>query len=363
MAACFSRMDIMRYSSLIALAFLMFLAVEAGAAEAGVDCSSINDDSTRLVCYDRNYGRTAIHERSASSPAESALMPKPASEVKAADSYSDASSNEKITLSKTWELDPNDKRGTFRLRPHKLNYLLPIRYSTNPNTRPGSPALGRGLSADLPIRENEAKFQFSFKVKAWENIFGDNGDLWLGYTQQSNWQLYNNDKTVSGAFRESNYEPEVILALRTTGELLGWNWRMLNLGFVHQSNGRALPLSRSWNRVYAQFGFERDNFTVLARPWLRLPESASRDDNPDIRDYMGSGDLRVAYQRGGHVYSVLGRYSPSGGHGAVQLEWAFPISRALRGYVQATSGYGETLIDYNHSQTTLGVGILLLPWQ
>ena len=153
-----------------------------------------------------------------------------------------------------------------------------------------------------------------------------------------------------------------MLVFRTDADLLGWRWRLFNLGFVHQSNGRPLPQSRSWNRVYAQFGFERGDFTLLARPWVRLPEGSRDDDNPDIRDYMGSGDLRLAWQREGHVYSLLGRYSP-GRRGGVQLDWAFPISGALRGYVQATRGYGETLIDYNHSQTTLGVGLLLLPWR
>jgi len=33
-----------------------------------------------------------------------------------------------------------------------------------------------------------------------------------------------------------------------------------------------------------------------------------------------------------------------------------------RGYVQMTSGYGESLIDYNFRQTTLGFGIVYREW-
>ena len=77
---------------------------------------------------------------------------------------------------------------------------------------------------------------------------------------------------------------------------------------------------------------------------------------------MGSGNLRLAYSSGGgHIYSILGRYAGSG-RGGAQFEWAFSISGALKGYVQVTSGYGASLVDYNHSQTTFGAGLLLLPW-
>ncbi len=44
---------------------------------------------------------------------------------------------------------------------------------------------------------------------------------WLGYTQSSRWQVYNEDE--SRPFRETNYEPEASLVFRTNYELLGLN--------------------------------------------------------------------------------------------------------------------------------------------
>ncbi|HQW20031.1 MAG TPA: phospholipase A [Rhodocyclaceae bacterium] len=326
------------------------LPLTATAASVGQECVTIDETKSRLECYDLAFGRQA-----------QPLVAAAADDGASAPVFH--ASREPSPMSSVWELRPEDKRGTFRLLPHKTNYLLPIHYSTRINKVPGSPASGHAVQSALPLDATEAKFQLSFKVKAWENLLGDNGDVWFAYTQQSNWQLYSRD--VSSPFRETDYEPELVFSLRTDADadVLDWRWQLLNLGFVHQSNGRPLPLSRSWNRVYAQFGFERGPFTLLARPWFRLPESASIDDNPDIRDYLGSGDLRLAYANDGHVFSVLGRYSAKGRRGGLQTEWAFPISGLLKGYVQLTNGYGASLIDYNHSQTTLGVGLLLLPWQ
>jgi phospholipase A1 len=50
-------------------------------------------------------------------------------------------------------------------------------------------------------------------------------------------------------------------------------------------------------------------------------------------------------------------------HGSLQLDWSYPLDaehpRALRWYVQLFTGYGETLLDYNFRQTTLGLGLAL----
>jgi phospholipase A1 len=252
----------------------------------------------------------------------------------------------------------------FSIRPHKQNYLLFGRYTTNVNSTPSSPTRGTLGAPSLRLDEVEARFQLSFKTKVIEGLGGDRADLWVGYTQQSSWQVYND--RISRPFRETNYEPEIMLVVRTDYDFLGLRGRFVNVGLVHQSNGRAEPLSRSWNRLYAQFGFERGGFSLLVRPWYRLREkSADKDDNPDITQYLGYGDVLAIYQRDGHTWSLQLRSNLNAWNfrGAAQADWSFPLHGLLRGYVQVITGYGETLIDYNHAQTTVGAGVLLTNWQ
>jgi phospholipase A1 len=46
----------------------------------------------------------------------------------------------------------------------------------------------------------------------------------------------------------------------------------------------------------------------------------------------------------------------------MRFGWSFPIAGNLRGYAELFKGYGESLIDYNHNATYLGVGVSLLDW-
>lgn len=264
-------------------------------------------------------------------------------------------------LDKRWELSPDSKLGTWNIRAHQPVYLLPAYWSSDKNEFPHSPNPQNTVTEAQDLKSTEAKFQISLKTKAVENVIGNNGDLWLGYTQSSRWQVYNEDE--SRPFRETNYEPEASLIFRTNYELLGLNGRLLGLTFNHQSNGRSDPLSRSWNRVMLNLGFEKDNFALMVRPWYRLDEDAKDDNNPDIKDYIGRGDLTAFYRWKDNEFSLMLRHSLKGGddsHGAAQFDWAFPIKGKLRGHFQLFDGYGESLIDYNHRATYVGLGVSLM---
>ncbi|ENW05086.1 phospholipase A [Acinetobacter beijerinckii] len=266
-------------------------------------------------------------------------------------------------LDRRWELSEESKLGVWNIRGYQPVYLLPVFWTSDKNEFPSSPNPQNTVTDKQELTSSEAKFQLSLKTKALENIFGNNGDLWLGYTQSSRWQVYNSEE--SRPFRETNYEPEVSLMFRTNYEILGLNARLLGVTLNHQSNGRSDPLSRSWNRVIFNLGFEKNNFALMLRPWYRVEEDAKDDNNPDIKDYMGRGDLTAFYRHNANEFSLMLRHSLKGGdrsHGAVQFDWAFPIKGKLRGHLQLFDGYGESLIDYNHRATYAGLGVSLMNW-
>ncbi len=332
--------------------------------EAIQRCAAIVEAPDRLACYDALAGRPQQPSPPAREPAVSqSTPPDRASEPQppAAPPQARTASAHLTYLARHWDLEPGAKEGTFVLEPHKQNYFLPARYTTSPNDQPVSPT--EGPATPVALDHVEAKFQFSLKTKVVERAFDGYADLWLAYTQQSSWQAYN--APLSRPFRETDYEPETMLVFPTSYELLGLRGRFINLGLVHQSNGRSDPLSRSWNRVYAQFGFERGDFALLARTWYRIPESASSDDNPDIEHFLGYGDLVAVYkwnERNTVSLLVRNNLSANANKGALELDWSFPLYGKLKGYVQLFSGYGESLIDYNWRQTTFGVGVLFTDW-
>ena len=324
-----------------------FLLAVLGASHAAepnalAACASVVDNDARLACYDDLSGRPRAPEAPAVVPVAVAAAVTPVS----SGSF----------LSRHWELDEADKQGTFRFTAHNDNYLLLANLNSSPNGAPFRTTSPLSSRSSIGLDHAELMFQIGFKTKLLEHAAGSRGDLWFGYTQQSYWQAYN--RAASRPFRETNYQPELMAVLPVDLDLAGLRLRFVNLGLVHQSNGQTGAQSRSWNRVYAQLGAERGELALTARVWRRLAEGDD-DDNPDILDYMGHGDINATWRHEGHAVSLTARRNFSTRHGALQLSWAFPLTAGLKGYVQAFSGYGQSLIDYNYGQKALGAGFLV----
>jgi phospholipase A1 len=259
-------------------------------------------------------------------------------------------------IEQAWDSTPSAPR--YALRTHEMNYFLPITRTSSRNIDPWIPFKELGLQeGDRDLDDIEAKFQISLRQRFWASPDHRLG-LWFAYTQLSTWQIYNRDE--SHPFRDTNYRPELIASYNPRMEVLGFQWNLLNLGFVHESNGRAEVISRSWDRVYAEAGFERENIVLLPRVWHAI--STGGDDNPDILDYYGYGQLTLYYRRGDRHLSLMGRGNLSKGKGAAQASLVSqPLIGTMRGYLQVFSGYGETMMDYNWNQTVVGIGITINP--
>jgi phospholipase A1 len=250
----------------------------------------------------------------------------------------------------------------FTIMAHKPNYLLAAAY----NDKGWNPDVYRE-AFDEPDYDNEdveAQFQISLKVPLAIGLFGDRMDIYGAYTNRSFWQVYNDDW--SRPFRETNHEPEIWGQFRNDWTIWGFTNTLNAIGVVHQSNGRGGLLSRSWNRVYANFVFERGPWAFGFKPWIRVSEDREDDDNPDITDYLGHGEFRVAYRHNDHVFSLMSRNQIESGfdEGAMELSWSFPVFGYpfLKGYVQYFNGYGESLIDYDNKVNRIGIGIAVTDW-
>jgi phospholipase A1/A2 len=334
------------------------------------ECTKIDNRDKRLDCYDRLAGRVSTAAPVATPAATPATASPAVSSAPSSTVASATSSETKSLLTEAWDLDNSRER--FEIRPYKPVYFLPVFHTDRINAVPHSPTRGYGDNNGTP-RKTEAKFQISFKTKIAHDIFGNNGDLWGAYTQSSRWQVYNGAS--SRPFRETNYEPEAMFVWRTKFDAFGlMTGRYLSIGINHQSNGQSDPLSRSWNRITGAIGLERDRWTLTVRPWWRLPEHGSNDDNPDLADYAGRGELLLTYADNGYVFSADARHSLRGGnrnHGSLRFDLAIPIpghkqsddqNQGLRLHLQWFTGYAESLIDYNHRANYLGLGVSLKEW-
>ena len=233
----------------------------------------------------------------------------------------------------------------FDLYPYKKNYILPATYDFN-------------KSDDR--NEFETFFQLSIEKPIAYNFFGHNEFISVAYTQKSYWQTAED----SLPFRETNYEPELFVLFPYEGDSALKSYK---LAFNHHSNGKDEQLSRSWNRIYLEGTFQLSELFIVPKIWYRIPENQKDDNNPDIEDYYGYGDLTFVYAYQKHQFDLTLRDNlkfNDNNKGSAEFNWTFPLPRLLYstntyGIFQLFSGYGNSLIDYNRESNKVGLGIAL----
>ncbi|MDR1554392.1 MAG: phospholipase A [Campylobacteraceae bacterium] len=229
----------------------------------------------------------------------------------------------------------------FGITTYKSNYLMPISYD---------------FKSYAQRKHAETTFQFSVKKDLLKNVFKLNEVFAIAYTQRSWWQT----TKYSSPFRETNYIPEIYVSLphKNKNSVI----KNYKFGFFHESNGQGEENSRSWNRLYMEIILQYKGVFIAPRAWYRLYEKPKDDDNSDILEYMGYGDLTLLYPYKNQLFKLLVRnnFDFSDNKGAVQFDWTFPFAKSgVFGYIQYFDGYGESLIDYNRRTRRIGIGLAL----
>lgn len=219
----------------------------------------------------------------------------------------------------------------------------------------------------------QVKFQFSFKYDLWPNT--GHHTVYMAYSQQSLWDVY--DK--SAPFRESNYAPEIFYAhyhseLRDQGDP-GCGLFREQVGVLHESNGEAGASSRGWNRLFGDVEASCYGAVWYGLLGLRAWYPFVLNENPDIIETQGYGELRlgvgmdddlthlnglvsVALRKGTSrelgkgSLTVDARLRPSYEH-LLGKAWKF----APYVWFQYFGGYGETLGTYDQVTSSARVGL------
>lgn len=248
----------------------------------------------------------------------------------------------------------------FSISQHRLNYLLPVSYTTQANT-----ITVDGLN-NANVDPFEAKFQISLKLPVYLSKHDKSEGLMFAFTGTSFWQVYNTE--VSKPFRETNYQPELFYQWAPDWEIFGLRFTGAQLGFNHMSNGQDQFKSRSWDRIVGRIEFSSKQASYYLKTWYRLPEDdkdfpldPNGDDNPDILDFYGRMEIGFVYDFGGVnlLARVRNNLSFSDNRSGIELNVFYPINPHYNLMLQYFDGYGDSLIDYNVYLRRLSIGVSL----
>jgi len=288
----------------LVVANVLPLTAQAVTVADGTACLQASDDQAQLACFQSWARQQTVGINPATRIAQTPSTVEPPATRAASRSETptlarDCKTRAGSTLSHFWQLTAANDCDTFRLRGYKPISVMGV-FSDGANKLPHSTAANRSATIFQDYQRHEGLLQLSIRTKLATELLptdpGRTDGLWFGYTQKSFWQVFS--RGLSRPFRTTDHEPELayIYPIKTAVSM-GFTARYAGLSLNHQSNGQAVPYSRSWNRVILMAGADRtDGSQVNARIWKRMSENPSNDDNPDIANYIGRAEVSALWQ-------------------------------------------------------------------
>lgn len=250
-----------------------------------------------------------------------------------------------------------------------FNMLEPNYFLTGFQDRNGRDSLGGTQYA------NQVKFRVAVRYRVLGTDASETG-LYFGYTQNSFWNFWE----ASRPFFDNNYNPMAFVYLDAT-QWPGshpWYEPSVRLLVEHESNGRDGASSRGWNREGVGFDVGHlDASDPIAATLLVWHAFDLEDNNPDLPDYNGRGELTVHLQPLSALHYDMGSFGST-----IKLRLGgrqFVTSREINVFVRPSrllgpargmfsflnssialqwfSGTGETLLDYNVRRSSFRVGL------
>lgn len=252
----------------------------------------------------------------------------------------------------------------FGFNAYKSNFIMPVKVSNH--------AYPSYVPSDR-YETTEAEFQFSISYDLFSDLLGLGGIYGGAVTEHAFWQVY----ATSAPFREMVFNPELYALFPFRADLGIAAVKTFKVTFSHMSNGQGniekldvnkseypefdpywlKNRSRAWNYVSGVLRLQSGALLTDVTLWLRT-DSGGADDNPDIIDYLGFGQLDFHYYYRKHLFDLMTRYNPLTKRGAVQAGWSFPVygRDSVYWYIKGFSGYGESLIDYDRHVNSIAFG-------
>lgn len=209
-----------------------------------------------------------------------------------------------------------------------------------------------------PDKSNsDIHFQLSIRHRLTKSTLPFNSFLFVTYTQRSFWNIFEH----SSPFKDNNYNPGIGIGRYyiRNNKLKG----AFALQIEHESNGKDGEKSRSWNYLNLS-----SKFFYNMRTAIKLEAYIPYIDgqyNKDLLKYKGYGTIVIDHISKNQLWWYSVKLNPRDKFINMNTEAsvAYRVNKKWNQYLMltASSGYGESLLEYKEYRNMIRVGFVIKP--